>query len=171
MTPHERNLRLAHDYEEMCAIRGAMIHWVATGGQKPSFDRYSLTVRVRTIVGPRPDYANETRFDLQLPNDYPKVAPIIRSAAEPIPFHPNWWTDGRWCHGTWAPAETLGHFVVRMVRILQFDQKQTNVKSPANAEATVWWNANLHRGWFPCDRQILPDPTVKRRIKITSVSR
>ncbi len=173
MTPQQqRRQRLVADYEEMRSIRGAMIHWEAAGGAKPHFDRYLLTIRVRTIVGPGPNYAAETRINLELPNDYPfRAAPIVTIAAPPLPFHPNWWVNGQWCFGKWAPGVSLGEHVIRMVRTLQFDPVFTDPGSAANVEAAHWWISVQHRGWFPCDRQVLPDPTVKRGIKITKINR
>jgi ubiquitin-protein ligase len=172
VTPQELRLRrLASDYEEMRAIRGAIIHWEAAGGVRPHYDSYDLTVRVRTIVGPGPQYVDLVRLRLELPAAYPfKAAPVIRVVAPPLPFHPNWWPDGRWCPGRWAPTETLGRHVIRMVRMLQCDPTLTNLQSPANGEATNWWRAVQNRGWFPCDRQVLPDPRRKVGGVVTVVS-
>jgi hypothetical protein len=77
----------------------------------------------------------------------------------PAPFHPNWWESGKWCYGTWMPSESLGNFVIRMIKTLQFDQSITNPESPANRDANVWYLSNKYSGWFPCDKQQPPDPT------------
>lgn len=55
-------------------------------------------------------------------------------------------------------SESLGAFVIRMVKSLQFDPDVTNELSPSNAEAKAWYAANKNSGLFPCDRQKLPDP-------------
>src|SRR5690349_13099934 len=77
----------------------------------------------------------------------------------PFPFHPNWNKEGLWCHGTWIISEGLGHNVVRMIRTLQFDLEITNEGSPANWDAKNWYSQHKNSGLFPCDRQVLPDPT------------
>jgi hypothetical protein len=53
-----------------------------------------------------------------------------------------------------------------MSRTLQFDPDITNTLSPANTQALTWWNENRHRGLFPTDRQVLPDPKAKRTLKV-----
>jgi ubiquitin-protein ligase len=149
----------------MTAIRGSIIAWEPLVGSPPHVDSYSLTVKVRTIVGPGPHYGNETRLRLDLPAAYPfKAAPVIHALGQPYPYHPNWFADGRWCYGKWAPQEGLGQHVIRMVRILQFDPAITNLNSPANGPATSWWSQMLNRGLFPSDRQILPDPVAKKAV-------
>lgn len=169
MTPQElRRHRLAADYEEMRSIRGKIIHWEANRGSQPHFDQYLLTVRIRTIIGRGPDYASEIKLRLDLPALYPMSAPVIAVREPPFPFHPNWWANGSWCYGTWAPGEGLGRYVIRMARTLQFDPGLTNLDSPANREAVPWWSAFAQRGLFPTDRQTLPDPTVKRSVRIVS---
>jgi hypothetical protein len=83
---------------------------------------------------------------------------------QPQPFHPNWYTGGRWCSGDWNMSEGLGHHVIRMVRTLQFDRDITNEYSPANREANEWYKQHKNSNRFPCDTQILPDPTKARMV-------
>ena|ERR1700694_285185 len=164
-TPQElRNLRLKNDYKEMCNIRGSLIQWKALHGTPPIVDSYELIVSVRTIIGPEPSYRDRHVLNLQLPSDYPNAPPLITMTTRPQPFHPNWFANGRWCHGQSSIAEGLGNFVIRMVRTLQYDTEITNPDSPANAEARDWYRTNLRRGWFPCDTQQLPDPTTSRLV-------
>jgi hypothetical protein len=96
-----------------------------------------------------------------MPPTYPFAPPQIVMSTRPQPYHPNWFADGRWCFGTWDVSEGLGHHVLRMIRTLQFDPAISNVASPANREAAAWYQENLQRGLFPCDRTSLPDPTVR----------
>ena len=47
-----------------------------------------------------------------------------------------------------------------MVKTLQYDSDITNVVgSPANSDAKDWYLQKRNSGLFPCDRQLLPDPT------------
>ncbi len=159
-TPQEiRRIRLENDYKEMRNIQGPIISFEANG--TPPHE-YIVTVKVRAIVGTGPDYRGEHRLRVALPSDYPASAPQIVMLTKPQPYHPNWWSDGRWCYGTWDMAEGLGHYIIRMIRTLQYDTEITNENSPANTDAKNWYVSNRNRGYFPCDRQTLPDPTKAR---------
>jgi ubiquitin-protein ligase len=162
-TPQEqRSIRLMNDYVEMTNIRGPVVQWRPVRGTAPYVEAYELTVNVRTIVGSGPDYRVTHVIRLELPPNYPFAAPEAVMSTRPQPYHPNWFTSGRWCFGTWDIAEGLGHYVVRMIQTLQFDEKITNPNSPANGEAKSWYLANRNRGRFPTDQQVLPDPTKGR---------
>ncbi len=155
VTPQEqRRLRLASDYEDMVAIKSRFLNWQASKGALPYFERYDVTVRVRTIVAPN-QFADETHIIITLPDEYPAVAPrvCIDTARSRIPYHPNWYASGLFCFGTWFPAERLGEHVVRVVRTLQFDPKVTKPASAANSGAAEWWRAMENRGLFPSDKQ------------------
>jgi hypothetical protein len=163
-TPQEvRRMRLKSDYAEMCNIRGHIISWRAGGGAPPYVEEYELTVNVRSIVGRGPRFRSRHSIRVELPCDYPWAPPRALMTDRPVVFHPNWWRDHQWCYGCWDISEGLGHFVVRMVRTLQFDPVITNEDYPANAAARVWYLANRGRGLFPCDAQVLPDPSRSRR--------
>lgn len=167
-TPQEiRRIRLENDHKEMRNIQGSIISFTAKGTPP---DEYTVTVKVRGIIGPGPDYRDEHRLRVRLPADYPASAPEIVMLSKPQPYHPNWFSSGKWCFGTWDMAEGLGHYVVRMIRTLQYDTEITNERSPANSDANHWYVNNRHKGFFPCDRQDLPDPT-KLRFEIKSLQR
>ncbi len=160
-TPQEiRRQRLANDFRQMQRIHSDLIQ-VKEAGSPP--DRYVLTVKVKTIIGPLPTYRDRHQIEVVLPPRYPLIKPEARMLTRPQPYHPNWWSDGRWCSGdTWTPVESLGSFVLRMVRTLQFDREITNPASPANSQAANWYRQRLARGLFPCDRSVLPDPDHSR---------
>jgi len=165
-TPQEqRHTRLGNDHREMQNIQGSLIRWHALRGTPPYVEAYELTVNVRTIINPgraAPEYRDKHVITVSLPPNYPYGAPQVRMQTSPPPYHPNWFSDGGWCFGTWIIAEGLGYHVLRMVRTLQFHPEITNPSHPANRAARDWYNANGSRGWFPCDRQVLPDPTHAR---------
>jgi ubiquitin-protein ligase len=162
-TPQEqRRIRLKNDYAEMTNIRGRIVQWREVRGAPPYVEQYELTVKVRTIVSPRPDYRDTHTITLTLPLAYPLSPPEAVMSTTPQPYHPNWYVNGKWCLGTWDISEGLGHFVVRMLRTLQFDDEITNPNSAANGEANRWYLASRTRGLFPPDRQVLPDPTKTR---------
>ena len=163
ITPRQRirNKRLASDYEEMNLLRGKVISWKPIRGEKPHIEEYELTVNIRTIVGfdenKRPIYRETSVIRLYLNADYPTSAPDIRMVNTPFPFHPNWWTSGRWAHGAWKINESLGEFVHKMIKSLQYEPVMTNPATPANREAADWYIKNKDSGWFPCDKSLLPE--------------
>ena len=158
-SPAEMRLeRLKSDWESMVRIRGPVVDWKALSGQDKYVDDYALTIRVRSITGPAPNFRDTHNFRITLPGDYPTASPDISSTDNPIPFNPNFFKTGRWCLGTWAETDTLGKTVLRMVRTLQFDPKLINVRSPANSDARAWYDRQAGSGLFPTDRQLLPNP-------------
>ena len=158
MKPERRRVRLQSDYTEMCNIRGAIIDWKATAGSPPEVEEYQLTVNVRSIISPKPDYRDRHVLTLQLPPRYPYSPPVITMVTEPVVFHPNWWPRKQWCGGSWAFSESLGSYVIRMIRTLQYDPAITDPDSAANYPARDWYLSHQNQGLFPCDRQRLPDP-------------
>lgn len=159
-TPQEiRQIRLKNDYKEMCNIRGPIIQWRATKGTEPYVEAYQLTVKIRSIVGRRPDYRDQHTINVVLSGSYPLAAPTVTMVSDPVIFHPNWWFNNRtWCYGSWFMSEGLGHHVIRMLRTLQFDPDITNEGSAANSDANTWYLVNRGGNIFPCDKQTLPDP-------------
>ncbi len=149
----------------MVNIRGELVQWDALRGAAPHVEEYRIRVKLRTIIGISgdiPQYRNEHEISVVIPPDYPNSPPMARMISNPQPFHPNWYTDGRWCPGIWIMSESLGQFVTRMLLTLQFDLEITNPDSAANPEAEDWYNRHCAGGLFPIDRTVLPDPTVNR---------
>lgn len=161
LTPIEaRKIRLRNDHTTMENIRTPWLTWTALKGEPPFVEKYEIQLKLKTIVGIAPDYRTDHVINVTLPSDYPITsAPLIEMQTKPAPFHPNWWTSGRWCYGTWLVYESLGAHVVRMIQTLQYNEDITNPESPANSVARKWYLANKDKGYFPCDRTPLPDPT------------
>ena len=167
-TPQEiRSIRLKNDYKEMCNIRGSIIQWRAVKGTPPVVEAYEITVNIKSIISQRPDYRDQHLIRIDVPSNYPTSPPSIVMVSDPVVFHPNWYRDKRWCSGTfWDMSEGLGHFVIRMIRTLQYDPNITNAGSAANSDANNWYIANRHRNLFPCDQQTLPDPMNTKKFEI-----
>lgn len=159
-TPQEqRRLRLKNDYQQMERIRSERIDWEPSSGSPPHVEAYRLDVEVPTIVGPGPDYRSSHEITVELPSTYPRNNPDITMLTEPPPYHPNWYSSGRWCYGNWQMIEGLGQHVVRMLRTLLFDPSITRPNSPANAEAARWYRRHVGQGRFPIEDIAFPDPT------------
>lgn len=158
-----RKQRLQSDYKEMCRLSCDAIKWAATSGEPPHVDSYRLTLKVRTIIDPKPKYRTEHIVDLTIPAGYPfNATPLASMKTSPPPFHPNWYKDARWCPGYPMMSESLGQFVVRLFKTLQFDREITNPDSAANQDAKNWYLKNFSSEMFPCDTTQLKDPTGSR---------
>lgn len=164
----QRRIRLKNDYQTMVNMKRPWLDWRVVSGEEPYVEEYEITVKLKTIVGPGPNYASNHKISVSLPSTYPhSSAPQIKYLGSPKPFHPNWWTDGRWCYGSWLIHESLGQHVKRMLQTLQYDMQITNEDSPANSEAKTWYLSKRSSGIFPCDKTDLPDPTTSR-LKVKS---
>ncbi|MEM8948764.1 MAG: hypothetical protein AAGC99_05470 [Pseudomonadota bacterium] len=164
----QRKIRLKNDHQSMVNIRCPWLQWTGTSGSEPYVERYELDLTLRSIVGPGPEYLDKHRISVVLPPNYPhRRAPEVRYQGDPKPFHPNWFTDGRWCSGPWLFHESLGQHIIRMIQTLQFDPHITDEDDPANLEAKSWYLQHKESGLFPCDQTALPDPTTGR-LKIKS---
>lgn len=162
MTPQELHAeRLKNDHTEMCNLRGDIVTWRSIRGTAPYVNEYEIIVNVRTIIGEQPNYRDKHVIRVRLPDNYPSAPPQTVMRSSPFPFHPNWYVSGTWCYGTWT-EEGLGHHIIRMIRTLQYDPEITFPESAANPVARDWYRRNLSKGFFPCDRKVLPDPTHKR---------
>jgi hypothetical protein len=161
LTPTEqRNLRLKNDYQEMCNIRGPIIDWEPLEGNVPYITRYKLTVKVRSIIDSKPTYRDEHVLDLLLSPSYPDSPPLVTMISDHVIFHPHWYINKRYDHGSYSYEEGLGGFVIRMIKSLQFNPNYISKSSPSNRSALNWYLLNKNnKDIIPCDTQILPDPS------------
>jgi ubiquitin-protein ligase len=152
-----RQTRLRNDYATMENIRRPCLSWKSIAGEAPFVEQYEITLRLRTIIGPTPDYRDDHIIRVTLGPDYPiNAPPSVQMLTRPLPFHPNWWPSGKWDCGRWLIYETLGAHVIRMVQSLQYIRDHTYEHCPSNHEASRWYVTNRAEDWFPCDRTILP---------------
>lgn len=151
-------IRIKNDYDEMCRLKASpMIDWVATKGTAPYVEEYLVTINVRTYKAPNVPI-NQVKVRIKLDPAYPNVAPVTKMEGTLV-FHPNWFSDGRYCCGFYDRTESLGPYVNRMIQTLQYDHAVTNPNSPANLEAKSWYVTNKsNRRLFPSDTQRLPNP-------------
>jgi hypothetical protein len=154
-----KQIRLRNDYATMENIRRPWLSWKVIAGTVPFVEQYEIALRLRAIIGPKPEYREDHIVQAILGPDYPISQPTVKMLTRPLPFHPTWWPSGLWCSGDWFTHESLGAHIVRMIQTLQYDPEITQGTHRANGQAADWYNANRTRSWFPCDRTPLPDPT------------
>jgi ubiquitin-protein ligase len=159
-TPIElRRIRLENDYASMKRVRCSAITWTPLKGKPPYVEDYRLTIKVNAITAPKPRYRKKHYVRLTLPPTYPSSPPLVSMMSTPAPYHPNWYTNGVWCFGEWLSHESLGEFVVRMVKSLQYQPGFTSAGCAANSDALEWYAHGAPRSLFPTDTSRLPDPT------------
>jgi len=164
-TPQElRAIRLKNDYKSMLNIRGDIVDWKLTRGSETLPQEFEITFNIRSIIDNSPTYRNNHVVKIVIPSEYPKSAPEAHMITKPFVFHPNWYTNGKWCHGTWFETEGLAEFTLRLAKTLQYDKDITNENSAANGDANTFYIRNKNRDIFPTDKQNLPDPTEDVRV-------
>ena len=155
-------LRIANEYKLMCGIaNNPVFSWVAIKGNAPYIEEYLLVVNVKTYSSPS-TLINQCIVRITLPEEYPKQEPIV-IMDPPVIFHPNWWENGRWSCGTHKMTESLGQFIKRMIRSIQFDPLVIDPHSSSNREAAQWYLNNKHL--FPSDNKNVSIPTFIPKIK------
>lgn len=159
-TPQElRAIRLKNDYKGMLNMKGDIVDWKLTRGSEELPQEFEITFNIRSIIDSSPTYRNRHVIKVVIPSDYPLAPPQAHMLTKPFVFHPNWFTSGNWCHGTWFTTEGLAEFILRLAKTLQYDKDITNENSPACTEANSFYRRNKNSDMFPTDRQNLPDPT------------
>ena len=153
MSPRVRRLKL--DYERMQArfADWPLIRITGMAGLPPEI--YRITYGVRGLyVASGGDIFDRTShvMEVNLTLDYPRRAPQCRMLT-PV-FHPNF-DDTAVCIGDfWAPAESLDDLVIRIGRMIAYQEYNTH--SPLNGMAARW--AEENRRLFPIDRRELAPP-------------
>jgi len=157
-----RNERLESDYNELRSMAkpDGILSFRILEGTAPRVEAYEITFKINSIVGVGPQYRNEHKVRIDFPAGYPlSDHPKTICLSKPYPFHPNWYATGEWCYGSATRCtEGLGDYVVRLMRVLQFDTGIIDVTSSANSAASTWYTANKNKGYFPCDNQTIPHP-------------
>ena len=129
-------------------------------------DEVTLTLTYTTAPSPKypEDSRAATRVRIILGARYPFQEPAVE-ALDPL-FNPNVYVSGRFCLGAkWLPTEGLDLLVLRLVKILTFDPEIVSDRSPANAEAALWYNATrlAHPTAFPSQSIDLDDDAAPKK--------
>ena len=138
-----RQKRLEADYRELKDMYASdpNVEIVAVG-PAPS-DKYRIIYRVPAFhldnTG-NPILVKTTVVDIELPMGYPKIAPIAKTVAGDIVFHPNF-NEGKIClMDNWFPTAQITDLVREIGDMLQW--KKYNIRAPLNAVAAEWSQKN-----------------------------
>lgn len=153
LPPRIRRLKL--DYESLMQrfANWPVIRMVGTAGMPPELYRFQYSLRGLYVA---PDGAilerDEHLLEVNLSLGYPRRAPQCRMLT-PV-FHPNF-DDASVCVGDfWAASEALDDLVVRIGRMISY--QEYNTKSPLNGLAAKWAAQNTHL--LPVDPQPVAPP-------------
>ena len=157
--PRVRRRVLQEGFGELCRLRGPIFDFEAFSPPVP--ERFLFKFRLRSILKVafgRPIYSEPGQVhvvEFLASAHYPDSISNedIKFLTSPI-FHPNVFTSGKVCVGGFVPSESLGHFALRIGRMIKFEPAYINEYSAANAEAAAWYVHNL--ATFPVDRTVLP---------------
>lgn len=124
---------------------------VSTSGNPPY--QYVIEYRckgIERLEGNDPVFRNNHQVEITLGNNYPKEQPTAKFLT-PI-FHPNVYRSMKICQGQyWVIGEPLFEVVMRIGKVIQYEDDIINLQSPANNEAKKWAEKNMWR--FPVDNQ------------------
>lgn len=165
-----REDRLRAEYKAMKKFRSRVVTWQTVGHGNPP-DVYYFTYNLRSIVGfkdGKPQYHTGFEVEVRFPPDYPRSKPDVRLISKPWPYHPNIWSDGRFClEGTqhWIPGigVPLDSLCQMIGEIIAFQEH--NLNSPANADPVLkkWMRAKSSR--LPVDPSPIRLPDAEDAIR------
>ena len=147
--------RLKRDYERLCERFDGwpIIQMVGKAGLPPEYYRFSYQIK-GLIVGAggeiveRGDHILEVNLSL----GYPRRAPQCKML-HPV-FHPNFDAAAVCIGDFWAPSEGLDDLIVRIGRMIAY--QEYNTKSPLNGLAAKW--AAENQSLLPVDSTELAPP-------------
>lgn len=153
-SPRTRRLKIDHELLVRRFTNWPAIQITATAGVPPELYRitYALKGLYVTPGGEILD-RNTHVLEINLSLEYPRRAPQCRMLT-PV-FHPNF-DDATVCIGDfWAASEGLDDLVVRIGRMIAY--QEYNTRSPLNGLAAKW--AAEHLNDLPIDGQVVAPPS------------
>src|ERR1700731_3174263 len=153
--PSPRTRRLLLDYQTLTTrlANWPLIQITGTAGMPPEIYRFSYNIR-GLYVSPGGEILERDShvLEVNLTLGYPRRAPQCRMLT-PV-FHPNF-DDSQVCIGDfWAASEGLDDLVVRIGRMICY--QEYNTKSPLNGLAAKWVEQNI--SLLPIDSRNVAPP-------------
>ena len=111
-------------------------------------EEFSVLAFVRTITSPVPQYIDSVSLLLSFPSTFPIEAPLMYLSQCRL-FHPNFTDDGQWLSSKLENNESLSEYLMRLIRILQY--KEIDTENVANRNAMAWYNKHKGSDLFPTD--------------------
>src|SRR5215470_867545 len=135
LSPRIRRLKLDYEQLQRRLAGWSLVRMVGTAGLPPELYRFQYSLKGLYVA---PDGAILERdnhlLEINLSLGYPRRAPQCRMLT-PV-FHPNF-DDSSVCIGDfWAASEALHDLVIRIGRMIAY--QEYNTKSPLNGLAAKW---------------------------------
>src|SRR5215470_2750842 len=159
LSPRVRRLKLDQELLVKRFSGWPLIQITGTAGMPPEVYRFVYHIK-GLYVSPTGDIQERDQHHLEvnLSLGYPRRAPQCRMLT-PV-FHPNF-DDASVCIGDfWAASEGLDDLVVRIGRMIAY--QEYNTKSPLNGLAAKW--ATQHAHLFPVDARDIAPPLDKSQV-------
>jgi len=154
--PSPRTRRLIADEQVLeQRLRGwPRIRITGKAGMPPEMYRFTYSIRGLYVAGSGEILERDTHvLEVTLSLGYPRRAPQCRMLT-PV-FHPNF-DDSMVCIGDfWAAAEGLDDLIIRIGRMIAY--QEYNTKSPLNGLAAKWAAQNAHL--LPVDTAVIAPPS------------
>ncbi len=112
--------------------------------------KYLITYNIKGLIpgSTGPVVKEVHKLEIYLTNNYPRENPICTMKTPH--FHPNIFnSDNKICLGKWAAGEGLVDVIIRIGRMIQY--QEYNLDSPANNTAKEWVYNNRYR--LPIDNK------------------
>src|SRR5438128_2847422 len=153
LSPRIRRLKLDHDQLVQKFAGWPLIQITGTAGMPPEVYRFVYNIK-GLFVSPTGEIQERAQhyLEVNLSLGYPRRAPQCRMLT-PV-FHPNF-DDSMVCIGDfWAASEGLDDLIIRIGRIIAY--QEYNTKSPLNGLAAKWaaQNSNV----LPVDSRSIAPP-------------
>lgn len=166
LSPRIRRLLLDHETLNTRLAEWPLIQISGTAGMPPEVYRFTFNIRgLYVSSGGEILERNVHVLEVNLSLGYPRRAPQCRMLT-PV-FHPNF-DDAMVCIGDfWAASEGLDDLVIRIGRMISY--QEYNTRSPLNGLAAKWaaQNTNL----LPIDsRNIAPALQSKEAVPVTAAT-
>lgn len=152
-SPRLRRLQADFDQMQRAFKSFDLIRLVAAQGDPPEL--YRLDYEVAGLEAGEENYPvprDHHRVEIQLPADYPRVAPLCRMLT-PV-FHPNINPSHICVADHWTAGERLVDLAIRIGEIIAY--QAYNIKSPLDAVAARWTDFNAAA--LPIDPRPLRPP-------------
>lgn len=153
-SPRTRRLLLDHQMLTERLARWPLIQITGTAGIPPEIYRFTYNIRGLYVAANGEILERAVHvLEVNLSLGYPRRAPQCRMLT-PV-FHPNF-DDAQVCIGDfWAASEGLDDLIMRIGRMICY--QEYNIKSPLNGLAAKWveQNANL----LPIDTRSIAPPS------------
>ena len=170
MIPQEKfNIRLKNEYKNVMLMEESELMMVAPApDQEPPYVRsYIVRYNIPTFINKGESLQQTTVVRVDIPASYPMSSPTACVVQGSVPFHVNWWSDGRMDNGNfWNWDRYIWEYMVFIGESLMFKPECMNVHCPSNQDAVSFCKNNLYR--FPTIDCELPRPHVQKRFTILS---